>query len=713
MHAIACVLVCLTWGASGRRVRSESDERSGTEENSANALTTLLLGFNPAAGWHAGGARLPAQQLHRSRGAPMRASSRLSAPLEEHDISAQTEHVQAEHVVKKKLSADDPLIPDEPKFADWINNPAFAMSKSLARQTLLSQTIDPEPLPGIWDWFWDTMPFLKAGKKGEELTFGDTARTFKVNIEQIFGGFPAPDKAPLAAADVEGLDFLALFLGMKTYFDQYGSIFKMCFGPKSFLVVADPMIAKHILSKNSRKYDKGALALVLEDIMGKGLIPADPETWSKRRRAIQPAFHKLYLQRMVSEFTDRNKILTKQLHETAAKGEKVDMEERFGSLALDIIGKAVFNYDFDSVNEESPVVKAAIRTLGEVEHRALTPLPYWKVPGANELIPRLQEFNADMGLLNSVLYKLINQCLESRDPQELEALEKKDYAKVKDPSLLRFLVDLRGEEVDNTQMRDDLITLLIAGHETTAAVLTFATYAMIQHPEQFKRVQAEIDEMVGDREPTMEDVKKCRLVQNLIAETLRMWPAPPLLIRRALEDDVWPEGGTGIKDMKVGRANDLFISLYNMGRSPQLWEKPDVFDIDRWEKKFINPDVKGWAGYDPEKRRKLCPDESTTDFAFLPFGAGERKCVGDQFALLEAAVTIIMVFRRFEFELDMDPVNPHLLGTTPPGEDESIARVGMKAAATIHTAKGLWCKVKERQLPGSSPKEEVKEAQPA
>ena len=148
------------------------------------------------------------------------------------------------------------------------------------------------------------------------------------------------------------------------------------------------------------------------------------------------------------------------------------MEERFGSLALDVIGKAVFNYDFGSVESESPVVKAAIRTLGEVEHRALTPAPYWKIPGANEVIPRLVEFNKDMDLLNDVLYKLIDECLENRNPMELEALKAKDYSKVSDPSMLRFLIDLRGEEVDNTQMRDDLITLLIAGHETTAAVLT-------------------------------------------------------------------------------------------------------------------------------------------------------------------------------------------------------------------------------------------------
>jgi len=479
----------------------------------------------------------------------------------------------------------------------------------------------------------------------------------------------------------------------------------MCFGPKSFMVVNDPVVARHILRENDQNYDKGALALVLEDIMGKGLIPADPETWAKRRRAIAPGFHKLYLARMVSEFGQANANLIPQLLKASKEGKVLDMEERFGSLALDVIGKAVFNYDFGSVDEESPVVKAAIRTLGEVEHRALTPAPYWKIPGANALIPRLVEFNTDMELLNSVLYKLIDECLESRNPEELDALKNKDYSKVKDPSMLRFLIDLRGEEVDNKQMRDDLITLLIAGHETTAAVLTWMTYALSQHPECLKVVQEEIDQVVGDRYATVDDIKNMPEVQKLIAETLRMWPAPPLFIRCATEADVWPEGGTGIPEMKIARANDLFISTYNLGRSPQLWEDPDVFDPQRWDRPFSNDEVKGWKGYDPDKRTMpglwVANLEIATDHAMLPFGAGARKCVGDQFALLEAAVSTVMLLRRFEFDLEMPngPVYPEKLDPSNP--DKSVGMVGMKSAATIHTATGLFCRVKER-FPGKT-----------
>ena len=133
---------------------------------------------------------------------------------------------------KREFSGEsNDLIPEEPTMKDWIDNMPIAMSKSLARQILTSQAKEPEPLPEIWDWFWDAMPFLKAGKVGDALTTGDVARTFKINIEQIFGNIPAPDKAPLAAADVEGLDFQAIFLALKTYLTGTGRSTRCALAP--------------------------------------------------------------------------------------------------------------------------------------------------------------------------------------------------------------------------------------------------------------------------------------------------------------------------------------------------------------------------------------------------------------------------------------------------------------------------------------------------
>ena len=135
-------------------------------------------------------------------------------------------------------------------------------------------------------------------------------------------------------------------------------MYKLCFGPKSFIVITDPIIAKYILRENSKAYDKGVLAEILEPIMGKGLIPADPETWKIRRRAIVPGFHKAWYNVMCRTFVECNAPFVKKLNAAVDDGTVLNMETEFCSVALDIIGKAVFNYDFGSVTNESPVVKA-------------------------------------------------------------------------------------------------------------------------------------------------------------------------------------------------------------------------------------------------------------------------------------------------------------------------------------------------------------------
>ena len=173
----------------------------------------------------------------------------------------------------------------------------------------------------------------------------------------------------------------------------------------------------------------------------------------------------------------------------------------------------------------------------------MTPAPYWDIPLANQLVPRLRKFNSDLKLLNDVLDDLINRAKSTRTVEDIEELENRNYAEVDDPSMLRFLVDMRGADIDNKQLRDDLMTMLIAGHETTAAVLTWALFELTKNPEEMKKVREEIDRVVGDRMPTYEDIEKMEYLRLVIAETLRMYPEPPLLIRRCRTEDNLPAGG--------------------------------------------------------------------------------------------------------------------------------------------------------------------------
>lgn len=133
--------------------------------------------------------------------------------------------------------------------------------------------------------------------------------------------------------------------------------------------------------------------------------------------------------------------------------------------SIPIVGLSIFNYEFGSVTKESPVIKAVYSALVEAEHRSMTPAPYWDLPFANQLVPRLRKFNSDLKLLNNVLDDLINRAKKTRQVEDIEELESRNYNEVKDPSMLRFLVDMRGADIDNKQLRDDLMTMLIAGHE--------------------------------------------------------------------------------------------------------------------------------------------------------------------------------------------------------------------------------------------------------
>jgi len=182
----------------------------------------------------------------------------------------------------------------------------------------------------------------------------------------------------------------------------------------------------------------------------------------------------------------------------------------------------------------------------------------------------------------------------------------------------------------------------------------------------------------------------------VVAETLRMYPEPPLLIRRCRTENVLPQGAkSNTKDATVIRGMDMFISLYNIHRSPDFWEEPDAFDPMRFTRRFKG-NVEGWNGFDPKLwEGQLYPNENSADFAFLPFGGGARKCVGDQFAMLEATVTLATVLQKFVFEFDHK--------TSGQGREEYMKHpqgldhpVGMRTGATIHTRQGLHMLVKKR-----------------
>lgn len=493
---------------------------------------------------------------------------------------------------------------------------------------------------------------------------------------------------PTAEGAVSDLFGRPLFFSLYDWFIEHGGVYKLAFGPKAFIVISDPIVARHILRENAFNYDKGVLADILEPIMGKGLIPADLDTWRQRRRVIAPGFHASYLESTVRTFSSCSERMISKfsllLEEKVSYGEQsilLDLEAEFSSLALDIIGIGVFNYDFGSVTKESPVIKAVYGTLYEAEHRSTFYVPYWKFPLAKWIVPRQRKFHEDLKVINDCLDGLIKNAKETREETDVEKLQQRDYSNLKDASLLRFLVDMRGADVDDKQLRDDLMTMLIAGHETTAAVLTWAIFLLAQNPAKMKKAQEEVDLILNGKSPSFESLKALQYTRLIIVEALRLYPQPPLLIRRALSSDRLPGGYKGDKDgYAIPAGTDLFLSVYNLHRSPYFWDDPRGFEPERFAVQKTSDGIEGWAGFDPARSPgALYPNEIMSDFAFLPFGGGPRKCVGDQFALMESTVALALLLQKFDVELN--------------GPPESVELV---TGATMHTKNGLWCRLRKR-----------------
>nr|ABQ59243.1 CYP97C3 [Chlamydomonas reinhardtii]BCR82585.1 cytochrome P450 [synthetic construct] len=500
--------------------------------------------------------------------------------------------------------------------------------------------------------------------KGAGTSF--TSPGWLTQLNMLWGGKSNVPVANAQPDDIKELLGGALFKALYKWMQESGPIYLLPTGPvSSFLVVSDPAAAKHVLrsTDNSQRniYNKGLVAEVSEFLFGKGFAISGGDAWKARRRAVGPSLHKAYLEAMLDRvFGASSLFAADKLRKAAAEGTPVNMEALFSQLTLDIIGKSVFNYDFNSLTSDSPVIQAVYTALKETEQRATDLLPLWKVRGIGWLIPRQRKALEAVELIRKTTNDLIKQCKEMVDEEEMRAASAAaaagtEYLNEADPSVLRFLIAAR-EEVDSTQLRDDLLSMLVAGHETTGSALTWTLYLLVNNPDKMAKAQAEVDAVLGSRlPPTMADYGQLRYVMRCVNESMRLYPHPPVLLRRALVEDELPGG------FKVPVGQDVMISVYNIHHSPAVWDDPEAFIPERFGP--LDGPV---------------PNEQNTDFRYIPFSGGPRKCVGDQFALMEAVVALTVLLRQYDFQM-------------VPNQ-----QIGMTTGATIHTTNGLYMYVKER-----------------
>lgn len=419
---------------------------------------------------------------------------------------------------------------------------------------------------------------------------------------------PGPPPRPVLGNLLElREDPLGFFVGA---FREYGDTVRFRWGGTPAVAFFHPdqvqevLQAKaRVLGKRSRGYNR------LREAIGNGILNADGEEWVVQRRLMQPAFHAASLRKLAPTMEGACRDLVARFEELANTGEVFDLGAEMMHFTFRVVGETLLGTDV--VAEVQRVAEAMPVALGHTVARVYSPvaLPLW-VP-----TPGNRRFHAAMGTLRAVVQDVI-------DRRRAAGRESDD--------LLSVLVHARDEEtgavMSDENLRDQVLTIFLAGHDTTSHALSWTLYLLAGHAAPARRVGAELAAALGDAPPTADRVADLPVLARTLDEAMRLLP-PAWLISRAAAEDVELGG------VAVAAGTYVFVSPYVTHRHPEFFENPEGFDPDR----FL-----------PE------PAGARHRFAYFPFGAGPRVCIGKGFALLEARLALASILQRFRPVLAAD-----------------------------------------------------------
>lgn len=437
------------------------------------------------------------------------------------------------------------------------------------------------------------------------------------SVEQIA---PGPRSLPLIGdpAALRGPKHMLQYLD--GCWHRYGDTFRVNLAGARMFVVAHPDALKHVLWSNRQNYVKGRAYQGVRRILGNGLLTLEGEAWKGRRQLQQPAFHRRSLEKLAQIMRDRGASFLDELAQRANEGSLViDAHHEMVRLTLDVVVSALFGQALNVSKVTYEALGAALELVSQGTNGVV--LPEW-VP-----TPFNRRFNRTLTELNRTVYGFI----EHARREQLD-----------DGSLLSMLLAAREEDgspLSDEAIRDEVITLFIAGHETTALTLTWLLALLDGKPEILARMQREVHDVLGGRDPGFEDVPKLGYVRKVVDETLRLRPPAAFVARNVLADDQ-----LGGYTVHAGEMVLLFFAAAHRHR--EFWPDPERFDPER---------------FDPAL------DKARNSWSYLPFSGGPRVCIGNMFSIVESVILVAQILNRFEVAVHpCGDVRPVTLGTMRP-----------------------------------------------
>jgi cytochrome P450 len=403
---------------------------------------------------------------------------------------------------------------------------------------------------------------------------------------------------------------------MRQASQRYGDVVRFRMGGRTMILLAHPDHVRHVLYDNRDNYDKGATYDNFRLLSGNGLITSEGDFWKRQRRLAAPAFHSSAIaalgQIMTGATVDMLAAWDREAPGPGADAVRFDLHHEMTRVTLRIVGESLFGQDLrGDLDVSAPAFAVALREVIERGSAGFSP-PMWLPTPSNLRLRRA------LRVLDALVYRIIEQ--QRRQPAGGHLL-----------AMFMAAVDEEtGEGMDDRQLRDEIITMYLAGHETTALALTWTWHLLSHHPAIMAKLEAELAEVLAGRVPTVADLPRLRYTRMVLEESMRIYSPVWSIARDVRADDE-------ISGYRIPAGATVLLSQYVIHRRPELWPDPDRFDPERFTPERV------------KERHK---------FAYFPFSTGPRVCIGNSFTLVEGTLILATVCQRYRMRAVLGPVVP-------------------------------------------------------